>query len=215
MTSFKDFASVRRKHIHTYRSFLKTIEFIHDPTDTYLAKKDPNSQLLKKKLEDWNTFSNALEVFGWKHIGEGLYATVWSHKNYPYVIKFFHNEDQAYRYWWNICVKMQNNVFIPKMKGKILSISPIISAVRIEKLNWIDEGIATKLVEWVLSYGRLKERNQPVIPADFPWKQYEDQYIAVLEALWDKKNPFGLDPSKENFMVRPGQSIPVFTDPLS
>ncbi|PCJ96828.1 MAG: hypothetical protein COA52_01055 [Hyphomicrobiales bacterium] len=72
--------------------------------------------------------------YAFKPIGSGKYAVVYENKKYPYIIKVF-MKDTAYLKYLNWAKANQSNVFVPKIRGKVIKITDVIMAVRLEKLE--------------------------------------------------------------------------------
>lgn len=76
----------------------------------------------------------ALGKYGFKLLGSGKYASVFGHPKYPFALKVF-MKDSAYLRWIKFAMDNPNNPYVPKMKGKVIKITPVIYAMRLEKLT--------------------------------------------------------------------------------
>lgn len=87
------------------------------------------------RSKDWaDTLPDLMAQHGFKLLGAGKYASVFGNPKYPYVIKVF-MKDSAYLKWIQFALKNRNNPYVPKVKGKVVKISPVIYAIRLEKLE--------------------------------------------------------------------------------
>ena len=83
----------------------------------------------------WRYYVNkVLAEYGFKQIGKGSFASVYSNPKYPYVLKVFRKDD-GYVKWFNFCRQHQGNPLIPIIRGKVVKITEMFFAVRLEKLR--------------------------------------------------------------------------------
>lgn len=80
------------------------------------------------------TLPQLMKKFGFSQLGSGKYGAVFGNPSYPYVIKVF-MKDSAYMRWISFVMKNKDNPYVPKIKGKVLKITPIFYAIRLEKLK--------------------------------------------------------------------------------
>lgn len=68
-------------------------------------------------------------------IGEGFYAIVYKHEQYPFVVKVW-RPDEGFDTWLKFVIANQNNPYVPKVKGKPVRISGTnFKAIRLEYLH--------------------------------------------------------------------------------
>jgi len=130
---------------------------------------------------------------GFKRVGSGKYASVFLHSKYPYALKIF-MKDSAYLRWIDFAKKNQKNPFVPKIRGKVVKITPVIYAIRLEKLDRYSYGGGKKFMS---EYARwAKDKN---------YKSSDPDIQAVLEEF--AKNKSLLDLHGENMMMRGNQLV--------
>lgn len=129
-------------------------------------------------------------------IGQGKYAAVYHNDNYPYVIKVF-MRDTAYLKWLAFCAKHQNNRFIPKIRGKVIRITSLFMAIRLERLTRFSSMYDTKTFSTIQNL------------ADLP--DVSDQDLAEIQ-LFFRQNRQLIDIHQDNLMMRNNQVVIV--DPL-
>lgn len=178
MLSFKKFIAELRKP-DSIEKFKKSVKDI-DSVDT---RKSSWKTTLKSLMSD----------HGFKELGAGKYASVFGNPKYPFVIKVF-MKDAAYFRWLDFCMKNRRNKYVPKIKGKLIKISEMFYAIRLEKLEpvaWNDE-FFQKYSDW---------KHSGVDPDDKDLR-------ACFEYF--EKNKRLLDIHGENVMARPnGQAVIV------
>lgn len=97
-----------------------------------------------RTADEWQTeLPELMGRYGFKQLGTGKFGSVFGNPNYPYIIKVF-MKDTAYLKWLDFAKQNQSNPFVPKIRGKVVKISPNFMAVRLEKLTpslkdeWMD-----------------------------------------------------------------------------
>ena len=75
-----------------------------------------------------------LYKIGWQKLGTGYYAYVLEHPNYPYVLKLF-SDDPEWLAYMKYAQSNKNNPYVPKFRGKYISLGYDTYAVRMEKLS--------------------------------------------------------------------------------
>ena len=146
-----------------------------------------------------NDIVELLGKYGFEKVGEGLYGQVFINPNHDYALKVFRG-DSGYVKWIDFCRNHQDNPYIPKIKGKIIKITPNIFAIRMEKLekaNYVDA------FDFVVS---LKIAIDKPISSDAP---------AILKDIINfLKMQRSIDLNQQNVMQRSDGHI-VITDPLA
>lgn len=136
-------------------------------------------------------------VHGFTKIGSGKYASVYGNSKYPFVIKVF-MKDAAYQRWLKFSLENKSNVYVPKIKGKVIKITPLIYAIRLEKL----EPIRNRNV--FFEEFRKWESDNDYVP--------DDKDLASVFAYF-KQNKKLIDIHNENVMIRPNGQL-VIVDPF-
>jgi len=80
------------------------------------------------------SITDVMKAYDFKKLGSGKYGSVYGNAKYPYVIKVF-MKDSAYIRWIKFCMSNQDNKYIPKIKGKVIKLTPFVYAIRLEKLT--------------------------------------------------------------------------------
>jgi hypothetical protein len=75
-----------------------------------------------------------MSKYGFKQMGSGKYASVYGNEKYPFVLKVF-QKDSAYMRWLKFSLSNKNNPYVPKIRGKVVKITPMVYAIRLEKLD--------------------------------------------------------------------------------
>ena len=153
-----------------------------------------------------HTLPQYMEKYGFNLAGSGKYGSVYINPKYQFVIKVF-MKDSAYLRWLSFCRKNQDNPFVPKMKGKVLRITDIFYAVRIEKLDefeWskIRNVSVNKLFMWALD--EFEE-------GDGPLRMTHNDDIDDVFAHFDKNREL-FDLHDGNMMMRNNKQL-VVIDP--
>ena len=173
-----------------------------------------------KRGGDWY---DILIGYGFSPIGGGAFGTVWGHPKFPYVLKIFKSNDDAYKSWVKVCMNNSDNPHFPKfVSTKVFSITPTVSAIRMEKLSpYISEnymGFSTVLnrlsisdivnpnYQWNDAYGKPSQWDEYCAshPLWIPALKITDEFITSYQ--------YAKDMHTGNFMMR-GDDI-VITDPV-
>jgi hypothetical protein len=93
-----------------------------------IDKVDTRNTSWNKQLPD------LMSKFGFKLLGSGKYASVFGNPKYEYVLKVF-MKDSAYLKWIEFAQKNKDNPYVPKVRGKVIKITPMFYAIRLEKLT--------------------------------------------------------------------------------
>lgn len=102
------------------------------------------------------------EPYKFKQIGSGLFAVVLKNKTYPYVLKIYDKNDTGYKHYLDFCIKNQDNPYVPKIKGRPVSIRDTrYMVIRIETLEPINKGdMRTFYILWEgVRNGTTTDRN--------------------------------------------------------
>ena len=176
------------------------MRFLDFVTELYKPKElDKLRQVLSKKVTDVDTrdpswmysLNDVMAAYGFDKLGAGKYASVFGNKSYPYVIKVF-MKDSAYIRWVSLCLKNRRNKYCPKIKGKVVKLTPLVYAIRLEKLKptYFGGEFADAFSKW--------QSNQSY--------RTDDQDINdILDFFVDNKNL--LDLHSDNVMARGNQMV--------
>ena len=106
------------------------------PADVNQYRKDvAHINVVDSRDHSWSeTLTGLMTKHGFATIGQGKYASVFSHDNYPWIVKVF-MKDSAYLKWISFAMKHQDNPYVPKIKGKVIKVTPMIYSIRLEKLT--------------------------------------------------------------------------------
>lgn len=160
---------------------------------------------------------------GFKKIGMGAYAHVFTHPNLNYVLKVY--IDKAYEEWVKICqTTLRGNPNIPVFRGKPFKVGPF-TIIRMEKLTPF-KGLAFeqdnyRLIDQVVRYSKNKPldtilNNKNLFDDEERAFITEPTRLAVVKAIINflKKHPeFKSDLHQANFMIRGDQLVII--DPIS
>jgi len=176
------------------------------------------------KIKSLRSANEILISNGFKLIGYGMMAKVYSHPGLDYVLKVF-NKDDGYQQFWKLACQYNNNPHFPKFRGKLMQIVPNIYAVRMEKLQKAtinNIGISPEAIsKFMNNYIIDNTDNYEYYNLDQKLLEKITSYIEetqplLLEALdlLKKYDAFEdtLDLHDENFMMR--NNTIVITDPF-
>lgn len=168
----------------------KEIEYFRSQVVSYNEIDHRNS--------DWKCDLNDLFLnYGFKNLGNGKYGSVYGNSKYQYVLKIF-MKDSAYLKWISFSLKNQDNPYVPKIRGKVVKITPLFYAIRLEKL--------TPTVELTKSF----DREYSKWSCDNSY-QTEDINLNKILKYFENHRKL-LDIHSGNVMMRNDQ--PVITDPF-
>lgn len=138
-----------------------------------------------------NSLLDMFGKYGFKLLGSGKYASVFGSEKYPYVIKVF-MKDSAYLRWIKFAMDNKNNPYVPKIRGKVIKITPMIYAIRLEKLSpgYLTGKFAEEYRKWSMDNNHKSDD-----------KNIQD----ILDYF--KKNKDLLDIHSENVMMRGDQLV--------
>lgn len=165
-----------------------------------------------RKLHDPSyliSLNQFMEAHGFSLLGTGNYGTVYEHPGYNYIIKVF-MRDTAYLTWVNYCMQHQDNPYLPKFRGRVIKITDIFYAIRVEKLQYVLHRTNTKQVldSWVYTLAKLKGE---VVPEGKEYLSTDGQLNQVLDFIL--QHPKLKDIHAGNVMTR-GNSQLVIIDPF-
>lgn len=141
------------------------------------------------------TLPELMSKFGFKQLGSGKYAAVFGHDKYPFVLKVF-MKDAAYFRWMKFIQTNRANPFLPKIKGKVVKITDIFNATRIEKLTPYNPS-AKSSKEFISEFSKWKSDNS--------YKSSNSDIQTILEDF--KKNKKLIDIHGDNLMMRGDQLV--------
>lgn len=171
--------------------------------DTFDGGKQRYSQLV--------SFTKSLEAKGFKKLGNGQFATVFEHPNYPWVFKVF-TQDPAYLFFLKYVIRNQTNPHVPKVRGGIVPIGTDTYVIRMEKLSPSSNASDMAQYQIINILGRVTEQiTKEVGPNMVKWliTEYPDIY-KMIRAL--ELHGYRFDMHDDNIMLR-GDTV-VVTDPL-
>src|SRR3954466_5504626 len=85
-----------------------------------LKPRGPESKWnISYDLDSMRNLTNALEEHNWHAIGRGTYSTVYTNKEYPYMVKVFVKDPEYLRYF-NLVKQLQGNPHVPKVRGNFM-----------------------------------------------------------------------------------------------
>ena len=118
------------------QSFKDHIQELRKPTEIDAFKKSVKKfDKVDVRDQSWSsTLPQAMKKFGFSLLGSGKYASVFGHPKYDYVLKVF-MKDSAYLKWIEFVQKNKGNPYVPKVRGKVIKITPLFYAIRLEKLE--------------------------------------------------------------------------------
>ena len=159
-----------------------------------------------KRKTKLNEFTLLLNKYGFVKLGQGVFGAVFEKPGYPWIFKIFNN-DPAYFAFIKFVKQHQGNPYLPEIKGNIIHIVDNTYAVRVEKLQPLnDTDIANTLVDY------LNVENLSCIDDD--GLEFLDNYFPGLYQLLLQLEALGyaFDLHHENIMQR--NNCPVLSDPL-
>lgn len=178
------------------KSFKELILELNKPAELGKFKSDVKGvSAVDSRDSSWNsTLPEYMRKYGFKILGSGKYASVFGNDKYSYALKVF-MKDSAYLRWMKFCLENKSNPFVPKFRGKVVKISPIIFAIRIEKLE-----------KYNSAGPFLKEYNA--------WKLQPKTYKSSnpdIQEIFDEfgKNLKLLDLHNDNMMMRGSQEVVI------
>lgn len=138
-----------------------------------------------------NNLNRYMSNYDFRPLGSGKYASVYGNEKYPYVLKVF-QKDSAYLRWIKFSLTHKHNPYVPKIKGKVVKITPMIYAIRLEKLSptYMSGEFADEYQQWMND--KTHQASDPDIQE-------------ILDFFADNKNL--LDLHSENVMKRGNQLV--------
>lgn len=149
-----------------------------------------------------------LKQYGWNILGAGSYARVYANPTKDYILKIFVN-DPGYQTWLKFMIENQHNKFIPKIKGKPVSVfQDKMFAVRMEKLKPHKSIKALKLFnedyeQWFVNPASVKIQDKDIL-----------DIFKFLKKVQGKHKFAVTDIHHENIMERSDGQL-VLIDPLA
>ena len=189
--------------LHKPKEINQLRDIWNDNYENAKDSKEGNYDSYHKAIASYNTRNDIIQLlgkYGFTLTGEGFYGQVFINPNHDYALKVF-RKDTGFMNWLNFCRKHQNNPYIPKIKGKIIRITPNIFAIRIEKLEEANfseiDNFTTVLTQMIEN-----EKEVPPILKDII------EFFRTVSSTLDINN-------FENFMERPSDGHIVITDPVA
>lgn len=175
----------------SFKHFLYELSKPKELTDLQKSLKSKVTSVDTRDSSWMYSITEVMKKFGFSRLGSGKYASVYGNPKYQYVVKVF-MKDSAYLRWINFCLKNRNNRFVPKIKGKVVRLTPYVYAIRLEKLEptSFSGEFATEYQKW------MKDSN---------YKSNDKEIQVVLDYFG--KNKKLLDLHGENVMSRNGQLV--------
>jgi hypothetical protein len=104
-------------------------------------------QQAARKNPAWKkSLAASMQKYGFVLVGAGVNGAVFQNPQYPFVLKVYRT-DRGYDEWLYFMRTHQNNPHVPKMRGAILRINDIFSAVRLEQLEPCDATLANQFLK--------------------------------------------------------------------
>ena len=177
-----------------------------------LAKDDPtgNKQAVWKLLEDHDFMMAG---------SPGWFGSVWYHPNLEYVLKIFSSRDRGYLKFLDVASAHQDNPHFPKFRGKLVKLTPLTMAVRLERLNvysrhkFEDIEYMLDTSSGVRNWRKYIENNE--IAKDFinQWPQFGEALDLLNQSWFNNEASINFDWHDGNMMLRNNQ-VPVIIDPF-
>jgi hypothetical protein len=159
------------------------------------ATKTPDDPYDYWEYAAYKLTKSASKRYDFKKIGDGFYAVVLQHSNYPFVLKIW-RPDQGYDHWLRFVAANQSNPYVPMLRGRPVNIGKTgIKAVRMEMLTPVS---TSEFNKFILS---LESDN------------IRDPHLKQIRGYIDV-SPHYVDMHPGNIMKRANNQI-VVTDPLS
>lgn len=177
------------------KTFKNILSELYKPKELSKLRKDlSHIKNVDTRDTSWMyTVGGLMQSRGFATLGSGKYGSVFGHSKYPYVVKVF-MKDSAYLRWIKFAMDNKNNPYVPKIRGKVLKITPMIYAIRLEKLTpgTFTGPFAKAYMNW---------QNDPSYQSDD--KNIQD----ILDYF--SKNKKLLDLHGENIMMRGDQLVVI------
>ena len=176
---------------------------------------DTSMKLDYNRYDQFIKWNNYMKAHGFKHLGEGNFASVYEHPSYPWVFKVFKN-DSGYMHFFQYAKANQNNPNLPKIKGNFIKINDNTFAIRLKKLKPISNTFFIHNMAEPISIIRLlKNRNINDLDQDYQHTllKLQKNFPGIFQIIHDMvKSKYLLDISSRNMMMR--NNTPVITDPI-
>ena len=170
---------------------------LYKPRELSRAKKNLKSVTsVDTRNDKWMvSLPDLFGNYGFKKVGSGKYASVFINPKYKYAVKVF-MKDAAYLRWIDFAIKNQKNPYVPKIRGKVVKITPLVYAIRLEKLTSYSYAGGG---DFMKAYSKWK--NDP------SYKSGDSNIDDVLAHF--EKNKRLLDIHGENLMMRGKQVVVI------
>jgi len=143
------------------------------------AVQNVNQHDVTGRKNIFKMFMNSLSTKGYVPLGNGAFATVFTHPKLNYAIKVFKN-DPAYLKFFDYCSKHKDNQHLPKFIGKPLTIDKEHYLIRMEKL--------------------VPMKEKPI---------FDDSISRTINDLEKDRGSFLMDLHDDNFMKRPDGTVVI------
>ena len=167
--------------------------------------------LAKTHIQTYKWFDKAIRVlaeYKFYKKSEGMYAHIFVHPTYPYVLKVFNAADEGYKIWFKFSKENQDNPFVPKIKGGLVKITDDAYACRLEELDpFVDNLNDISKIFWgvFLETDGFVNNVSYIIHKSFGQDIYVD---AVLKNFMAFRKTYGmLDMHQDNIMLRGDQLV--------
>lgn len=161
-----------------------------------------------QRIGSLTEFQKYLMSVGFKPLGSGQGGVVFEKPDYPYAFKIF-SDDPAYKDYLLYAIGHQDNIHVPKIKGKMIRINEHTFVARIEKL----QNPSGDDFEQVMSeYSSVWEYDDLLtVKLHFTKDKFPQLYNLIMD-LGKKFPDYILDLHRGNFMMRSGTIVLI--DPL-
>ena len=177
------------------KTFKQILSELYKPKELDKLRKDLSSiKSVDTRDTSWmNTVGSLLKSKGFSKLGSGKYGSVFGNPKYPYVLKVF-MKDSAYLRWIKFAMDNKDNPYVPEIRGKVVKITPMIYAIRLEKLT-----PGTFSGPFAQAYSKWQK--------DSSYKSDDKNIQDVLDYF--AKNKKLLDLHGENIMMRGNQLVVI------
>lgn len=151
---------------------------------------------------------------GYLRIGSGGYAAVYHKPGAAYVLKVFAASDAPYIEFLKLAQAHQDNPHFPKFKGKMVKVTPVYNAIRMEKLSPYkhDETHITNYIKYRDAHAPAGSWTAEVLDNAMETMEYNPSLKEACDLIIDNL-PFNCDMKRDNIMMR-GDTL-VIIDPVN
>lgn len=178
--------------------------FARDNTDEKIVSQ-VQMQAARKNPAWKRGLVKSMKAHGFALVGTGINGAVFQHPDYPYVIKVY-RRDQGYDEWLYFCQRNAANTYVPKLRGQVIRLNAIFSAVRIEKLQPCPSDLAGDFID------RLDALERRLVDWRNPPLDAEPDLLAVAKFTRDWESHGDVTP--HNIMQRANGEV-VLIDPIN